>query len=242
VAVVLVLAACGGAGAETPSREVLVSAAASLTDAFAEMKTAFETANPDVDVVLNLGPSSGLREQILEGAPADVFASANTSNMDRVIEAGEVEGEAAVFATNLLQIAVRVGNPAVVTGLEDFDRDEILIGLCGEDVPCGEFARRALADAGVTPAVDTNEPDVRALLTKVEAGELDAAIVYVTDVASTDGGVEGVDLPADQNVVAEYPIAVLANAPNPEAAAAFVDFVLSDQGQAILTGYGFSSP
>jgi molybdate transport system substrate-binding protein len=192
--------------------------------------------------VLNLGPSSGLREQILEGAPADVFASANTSNMDQLAEAGEVAGEPRVFVTNLLQIAVPAGNPGGVAGLEDFARDDLLIGLCAEDAPCGQFAREALDSAGVTPAIDTNEPDVRALLTKVEAGELDAGITYVTDVISTGGMVEGVDIPEADNVVAEYPIAVLTNASNKAGATAFVDFVLSDEGQAILREYGFASP
>lgn len=241
MALVVVLAACRGDGV-APQGEILVSAAASLTDALTEVETAFEDANPGVDVVLNLGGSSALREQILEGAPADVFASANTSNMDQVVEAGEVEGEPEIFVHNLLQIAVPSGNPAGITGLEDFANEELLIGLCAEDVPCGSFAREALAKAGVTPAIDTNEPDVRALLTKVELGELDAGITYVTDVASTDGGVDGVDIPEDQNVVASYPIAALTNAANPEAAGAFVEFVLSDEGQAILAGYGFALP
>jgi molybdate transport system substrate-binding protein len=223
--------------------ELLISAAASLTDAFAEVEAVFEEANPGVDVILNLGPSSGLREAILEGAPADVFASANTSNMDQVAEAGEVAGEAEIFATNLLQIAVPAGNPGGVSGLEDFAREELLIGLCAEDVPCGDFGRQALENAGVTPALDTNEPDVRALLTKIESDELDAGIVYVTDVLSSPPGeVEGIEIPADVNVVAEYPIAVLASAPDPDAAAAWVEFVLSDDGQAILTSYGFTSP
>lgn len=248
------LAACGGSSGDTTSAgieespvqsgstlegEVLVSAAASLTDAFAEAEAAFEAAHPGVDVVLNLGASSSLREQILEGAPADVFASADISNMDRVIAAGEVAGEAQIFARNLLQIAVPAGNPAGITGLGDFGRDELLIGLCAEDVPCGGFAREALANAGVSPAIDTNEPDVRALLTKVQAGELDAGIVYATDVNSADRGVEGVDIPDDQNVFADYPIAALANAPNPGAAATFVEFVLSAEGQEILAAYGF---
>jgi len=241
IALVVALAACGDDGG-TVEGEILVSAAASLTDAFAEVESAFEDANPDVDVVLNLGSSSSLREQILEGAPADVFASANTSNMDQLVEAGEVEGEPEIFVRNLLQIAVPAGNPAGITGLDDFGRDELLIGLCAEEVPCGDFAREALANAGVTPAIDTNEPDVRALLTKVEAGELDAGITYVTDVSSTGGSVDGVDIPEEQNVVADYPIAALTNAPNPEAAAAFVEFVLSDEGQAILAGYGFATP
>jgi molybdate transport system substrate-binding protein len=227
----VLVVACGG---PSEGEELLVSAAASLTVAFGEIEVAFEQANPDIDVVLNLGSSSALREQILEGAPADVFASANTSNMDQVAEAGEVSGEAEIFVTNSLQIAVPASN--------DFAREELLIGLCAEDVPCGEFGREALASAGVTPSIDTNEPDVRALLTKIEAGELDAGITYITDVLSTEGAVEGVDIPEENNVVAEYPIVTLTSAPNPEAAATFVEFVFSEEGQAILTGYGFSLP
>jgi molybdate transport system substrate-binding protein len=235
----VLVVACGG---PSEGEELLVSAAASLTVAFGEIEVAFEQANPDIDVVLNLGSSSALREQILEGAPADVFASANTSNMDQVAEAGEVSGEAEIFVTNSLQIAVPASNEAGVTGLDDFAREELLIGLCAEDVPCGEFGREALASAGVTPSIDTNEPDVRALLTKIEAGELDAGITYITDVLSTEGAVEGVDIPEENNVVAEYPIVTLTSAPNPEAAATFVEFVFSEEGQAILTGYGFSLP
>ena len=190
--------ACSGSSGE---RQLLVSAAASLTDAFAEVEAAFEETNPDVDVVLNLGGSSALREQLLEGAPADVFASANVSNMDQVVEAGGVAGEATTFVTNSLQIAVPRGDPAGVTGLGDFANDELLIGLCAEGVPCGEFGRQALAAAGVTASIDTNEPDVRALLTKLEAGELDAGITYMTDVISTDGGVDGIDIPDEFNYV-----------------------------------------
>ncbi|HEU4917191.1 MAG TPA: molybdate ABC transporter substrate-binding protein [Acidimicrobiia bacterium] len=239
--------ACNGgrddvASASDFQGELLVSAAASLTDAFSEIESGFEEAHPDVDVILNLAASSALREQILEGAPADVFAAANISNMEQVADAGEVTGEAEIFATNLLQIAVPAGNEAGVTGPDDFANEDLLIGLCAEDVPCGEFGREALASAGVTPAIDTDEPDVRALLTKIEVGELDAGITYVTDVMSAGGAVEGVNIPVEDNVVAEYPIATLAGAPHPEAASAFVEFVLSDQGQAILSAHGFSSP
>jgi molybdate transport system substrate-binding protein len=247
IAVALVVVACDASkGATSTSEsglqgEVLVSAAASLTDAFAEVESAFEAANRGVDVVLNLGSSSSLREQILEGAPADVFASANTSNMDQVVEAGEA-ASAQIFVTNLLQIAVPAGNEAGVTSLADFADEDLLIGLCAEDVPCGDFGRQALENAEVTPAVDTNEPDVRALLTKIEAGELDAGIVYVTDVMSTAGAVEGIEIPEEDNVIASYPIAALVNVPNPDAAAAFVAFVLSDDGQTILNDFGFSSP
>jgi molybdate transport system substrate-binding protein len=137
-----------------------------------------------------------------------------------------------------LEIAVPAGNPAEVEGLDDFADDSLLIGLCAADAPCGEFAREALDHAGVTPAQDTDEPDVRSLLTKIEAGELDAGIVYRTDVASTDG-VEGIEVAEEDDVVADYPIAVLANAGEPDIAAAFVEFVLSDDGQAILDSYGF---
>ena len=234
-----VIAACSGSHAEG---QLLVSAAASLTDAFGEIESAFEETHQGVDVVLNLGASSALREQILEGAPADVFVSANGSNMDQVVQAGTVEGEAQTLVTNSLQIAVPEGNPAGVAGLEDFADEELLIGLCAEQVPCGEFGREALASAGVTPSIDTNEPDVRALLAKIEAGELDAGITYVTDVLSTEGSVDGIDIPDENNVMAEYPIAALAGGPYPDAAATFVEFVLAEEGQAILTSHGFASP
>jgi molybdate transport system substrate-binding protein len=259
----LLVAACGGdddddatdtgtgdgsaetteAPAEEPALEgdITVFAAASLTDAFDEVGTAFEEANPDVNVELNYGPSSGLREQILEGAPADVFASANTSNMDQVVEGGAAEAPEN-FVTNQLQIAVPTGNPGEVDGLDDFGDADLLIGLCAEDVPCGEFGREALANAGVTPEVDTNEADVRALLTKVESGDLDAGIVYVTDVLAAGDAVEGVDIPAEDDVTATYPIAALTDSGNAEVARAFVDFVLSDEGQEILASYGFDSP
>lgn len=242
------LAACGGSQVTATTLagtafegELLVSAAASLTDAFAEIESVLETSHPGVDVVLNFGSSSSLREQILEGAPADVFASANTSNMDQVVEAGEAANPR-IFASNLLQIAVPVGNEAEVTELADFANEELLIGLCAEDVPSGDFGRQALEKAGVTPAIDSNEPDVRALLTKIEAGELDAGIVYVTDVASAAGTVEGIEISEEHNVSAHYPIAVLLNAPNSGAADAFVAFVLSDDGQEILSQFGFIAP
>lgn len=252
----LVLAACGdddddgdAAGTTTTTEAaesdlegtITVFAAASLTDAFDEIDAAFENANPGVTVEVNYGASSALREQILAGAPADVFASANTSNMDQVVEAGAAS-DPEEFVTNLLEIAVPAGNDAGVTGLADFANADLLIGLCAEEVPCGEFGREALANAGVTPSVDTNEPDVRSLLTKIEAGELDAGIVYVTDVTAAGDTVEGIDIPADENVTATYPIAALAETANAEVADAFVAFVLSDDGQDILASFGFGAP
>jgi molybdate transport system substrate-binding protein len=245
VGIAVLLAACGGGGdADTSGGalrgEVLVSAATSLSEAFADVEEAFEADNPEVDVILNLAASSALREQIMEGAPVDVFASANTANMDRVTDAGEVH-ESTIFARNSLQIAVPAGNPGSLTGLEDFADELLLIGLCAEHVPCGDFARLALANAGVMPSIDTDEPDVKALLTKIEAGELDAGIVYITDVLSAGSAVQGVDIPPAVNVAADYPIAVLTNAPNPGAATAFVRFVLSEEGQGIMKTNGFAS-
>jgi molybdate transport system substrate-binding protein len=251
----LVFAACGDdddddagsttteAPAEEPAVEggITVFAAASLTDAFTELGTTFESENPDASVEFNFGASSALREQILAGAPADVFASANPSNMDQVVDAGAA-GDPRDFVTNVLEIAVPAGNGAGVTGLDDFANADLLIGLCAEEVPCGEFGREALGNAGVTPSIDTNEPDVRSLLTKVEAGDLDAGIVYVTDVMAAGDSVEGVEIPADDNVDATYPIAALTDAASPDTADVFVEFVLSDEGQDILESYGFDSP
>lgn len=241
----MIIAACGASDSApqvSPTREVLVSAAASLSDAFSEMESIFEAHHPEVDVVLNLGGSSSLRQQILEGAPAGVFASANLANMDRLVDAREVSGERRIFARNRLQIAVPRGNPAKVKSLRDFGDPDLLIGLCAEDVPCGDFARQALHAARVVPAADTNEPNARALLTKVELAELDAAITYATDVASAGGRVDGVDFPGSENLEVAYPIAILAGAPDPGAAEAFVRFVLSNEGQAVLRRHGFEAP
>lgn len=244
----LLVAACGGdeddrASTTAPSAEgsITVFAAASLTDAFGELADAFEAANPGTAVALSFAGSSALREQILAGAPADVFASANTSNMDQVIEGGAATGSQP-FARNQLQIAVPAGNPAGISGLDDFADGDLLLGLCAEEVPCGQLGREALAIAGVTPSIDTNEPDVRSLLTKIEAGELDAGIVYVTDVQSAGDAVDGIDIPAEENVIATYPIAPLVDAANREVAEAFVAFVLSAEGQEIFESYGFDAP
>jgi molybdate transport system substrate-binding protein len=247
----LAAAACGGdddrghaatagtTAAGTATGSITVFAAASLTDAFGEVADAFEEATPGASVEMNFGASSALREQILAGAPADVFASANTSNMDQLVEADAVEGEPEVFVTNELEIAVPAGNPGDVDGLDDFGDADLNIGLCAEEVPCGQFGREALASAGVTPAQDTDEPDVRSLLTKVEAGDLDAGLVYHTDVLAAGDEVEGVEVPDEHNVIAEYPLAALSASGNAALAAAFVDFVLSEDGQDILESYGF---
>jgi len=245
LALSVAVAACGddgdsgGTGASSPAGgKITVFAAASLTDAFGKIGDQFEAANPGTTVEFNFAASSALREQIIGGAPADVFASANESNMTQVVDAG-MASNPTTFATNVLQIAVPPDNPGNVTGLADFAKSELLIGLCAEEVPCGEFGRQALDNAGVTPSIDTNEPDVRSLLTKVENGDLDAGIVYHTDVLAGGDAVKGIDIPADQNVTATYPIAALTDSQQAELAAAFVAYVLSPAGQQVLESFGF---
>jgi molybdate transport system substrate-binding protein len=162
--------------------------------------------------------------------------------MDDVVAAGAVAGEPVVIATNDLQLVVPTGNPAAVRSLADLARDDVLVGLCAAGVPCGDLARRALDAADVEATVDTEEPDVRALLAKVAAGELDAGIVYRTDVAAAGERVEGIELPADAQQVTRYPVAVLAGSAVPAAAVAFVAFVGSARGRAILASHGFGPP
>ncbi len=232
------IAACGGSEGE--QSQVLVSAASSLANAFAAIEEDFEAENPGIDIRLNLGGSALLREQILGGAPIDVFASANPMVMQAVVEAG-FAFEPTTFARNQLAIGVPSNNPAGVAGIEDFADESLLIGLCAEAVPCGFLARNVLATAGVDAAIDTSEPDVRSLLTKLEVGELDAGIVYSTDIfANRD--VIGIDIPDGLNSVTDYPIAVVVDAPGSAGADKFVAFVLSAKGQQILATHGFAAP
>lgn len=240
--VILLVAPCAGAGAPGPDRvELLVAAAASLTDAFRDVETAFEDGHPGIDVVLNLGGSSLLREQILERAPVDAFAPADVAIMEEVRAAGLVSGRVSIFARNTMVIAVPAGNPGEVGGLDDLARPELLVGLCAETVPCGQYTRRVLLGAGVAARPDTEEPNVRALLTKVERGELDTGIVYATDIREANG-VVAIAIPEEYNVTADYPIAIMSGTSHPEAAAAFVAYVLSDEGRTLLDRHGFHLP
>ncbi|MGI9120610.1 MAG: molybdate ABC transporter substrate-binding protein, partial [Acidimicrobiales bacterium] len=227
IGVVVLAAMAVGCGASASRGEVTVLAAASLTDAFTEMGDAFSRANPGARVRFNFGPSSGLATQIDQGAPADVFASADEGVMGEVAEDGAVTAAASTFARNSLEIAVPAGNPGGVTGLSDLARDDLLIGLCAEQVPCGRLARRLLSQVDLAAVPDTNEADVRALLTKIEAGELDAGLVYRTDVKVAGDRVQGIETDEDPPVVTSYPIAPLAGSANPHLARAYVDFVLS---------------
>jgi molybdate transport system substrate-binding protein len=247
-AFVLLLAACGDDDSSASSSAdgalsgtVTVLAASSLTEAFEELGTAFGEAHPDVTVEFSFAASSELAAQIQQGAPADVFASADEENMQKVVDGGNVTAEPAVFARNRLEIAVEEGNPLDIAGLDDLDQSGLVVILCAEQVPCGRFADEALANAGVSVAPASRAENVKAALTPVELGEADAAIVYVTDVQAS-GQVEGVAIPDDLDVVASYPIAPLAEAGNRGTATAFIEYIRSDRGQAVLRDFGFSAP
>lgn len=238
-ALLLITVACGGTDEGTT--ELVVSAASSLSDVFSQMEAEFETTHPAVDVILNVGGSSLLREQILGGAPVDVFASANPEVMQAVSEAGLIQGDPRTFALNRLEIAVPAGNPGGVGGLEDFGVDALLIGLCAPEVPCGEYAREVLTAAGIESSIDSEEPNVRALLLKLQAAELDAGIVYQSDILSNEL-VEGIAIPDRLNVSTNYVIAPLTGSSDREMATEFVAFVLSPIGRTILADYGFGLP
>lgn len=244
--VALTAAGCGaqgdGAASGRVSGELVVFAAASLNDAFDALGDAFGDEYPDVEVVANFAGSQTLASQIAQGAPADVFAAANTTQMDVVAAAGGLSAAPEVFTTNRLEIAVEPGNPLGIDGLADLTDPGLQLVLPAEEVPAGSYARQALEAAGVTVTPSSLERDVRAALAKVELGEADAAVVYASDLVVADGRAEGVPIPPRYNVAAAYPIAVLADAPNPATAAAFVDFVLGDQGREILAAHGFSAP
>lgn len=222
--------------------EITVFAAASLTETFTRLGKDFEAANPGATVAFNFGGSSALAQQINQGAPADVFASASPASMKQVTDTGAVTATPAIFARNRLQIAVPQGNPGRVTGLADIAKADLKIGLCAEQVPCGVAARKALQAAGITAAADTLEQDVKAVLTKVRLGEVDAALVYRTDVRSAGADVLGIWFPEADQAVNDYPIAALAKAPNAAGAKAFVDYVRSGKGRAVLGESGFDEP
>lgn len=237
------LAGCAGTspGGST-SRAVTVAAAASLTDVLEAERVAFVSAHPGVRVRLTFGSSSTLAAQIIGGAPVDVFASADQPNMKKVADAGLLAASAVPFATNSLQIVVRKGNPSAITSVADLTRPGLVYVTCAEDVPIGRYAMQVLRSAGVNPTPRSLEPDVRGIVAKVAAGEADAGIVYATDVRAAGDSVTGVDIPTTVNVTASYPVAMLRDASDADAARAWIDFLLSPEGRAILEQFGFGAP
>jgi molybdate transport system substrate-binding protein len=244
--VALVAAACGGNGGNSSGgssagspTEIKVFAAASLTGAFNKLGQDWTAANPGTRVAFNFAGSQALATQIQQGAPADVFASADTTNMGKV---SSQAGPPKTFASNLLQIIVAKSNPKGVKGLADLSSPDLKVVLAAPDVPAGKYARQALDAQHVNVKPVSLEDNVKAVVTKVSLGEADAGIVYVTDVTAGGDKVEGVDIPDSQNVPATYPITVLKGSSHQSQAQSFMNMVLSDQGQQVLKSFGFLPP
>lgn len=233
------LSACDGGSDGDATLNVF--AAASLAVAFDELAVAFETVNPEVRVILTTGGSSTLAAQIREGAPADVFAAADLATMQKLLDAGLVASRPQVFATNSAAILVAEGNPLDIDGIEDLAGGDVIVVQCAPEVPCGAYATEIYERAGVTVTPRSFEQSVSGVVGKISLGEADAGIVYVTDVLTADDA-EGVTIPADVNVVAEYPIAVLGDAREATRADAFMQFVLGDEGRRVLVDHGFGTP
>lgn len=224
-----------------PAGEVVVFAAASLTDAFNDMASVFEIDNPEIDITMSFGGSSSLAVAVEEGAPADVLASANAELTKRLADDGLIDGSVSAFATNTAALAVPIGSDLVMS-LRDFERDELFLGACAAQVPCGVYADELFDAADVSPRLDTRATDARGVVSLLLEGELDAGIVYETDIAAHADELMSLPLDVDETVTASYPIAVLADAPNPAAARVFVEFVLGANGEAILEAAGFGAP
>jgi molybdate transport system substrate-binding protein len=232
----------GTTSAPAVSGDITVFAAASLTDSFTEIGDAFTKANPDAEATFSFDASSALVQQITQGAPADVFASADTTNMDKLTTASLNGSDPAIFATNLLTIIVPAGNPKGITGVADLAKPDVKVVLCAQEVPCGKYAQQILTSADVSVTPVSYAQNVKGVVTPVTAGEADAGIVYITDVIAAGDKAEAVDIPADVNVVASYPIATVKASTKQDVDQAFVDFVLGDEGQSILKEFGFLPP
>ena len=246
----MLLAGCGSSDSDSQppapsssgtSGTITVFAASSLTGAFTQIGDDFMADHPGSKVVFQFGSSGDLATSIVQGATADVFASAAPANMDAVIAAGDATASTN-FVSNTAEIATPPGNPKGISSLADLAGDDVRVALCVPTAPCGALAQQLFAKAGVTVAPAASEPDVKTTLAVVQSGEVDAGIVYVTDVKAAGDGVTGIEIPASSNGVTEYPIATLTNSANPTLAAAFVDYVRSDAGQQVLQDAGFQAP
>ncbi|MEU9073486.1 molybdate ABC transporter substrate-binding protein [Kitasatospora sp. NPDC004745] len=235
-------AATTGAGVPKATGAITVFAAASLKETFTDLGKKFEAANPGAKVTFNFGGSSALATSINSGAPADVFAAASPATMKTVTDAGGASGDPKTFVRNTLTIAVPKGNPKHVAGLNDLTGSGVKVALCAKEVPCGAAALTALKAANVSLTPVTLEQDVKGALTKVELGEVDASLVYKTDVKADAAKIDGVDFPEADKAVNDYPIAALAKAPNKDGAAAFVAYVQSSEAKQVLTTAGFQAP
>ncbi len=245
----LLITGCTGDGSVPSARSssgppttITVLAAASLTEVFTTIGADYQQTHPGVRVRFSFGASSTLAAQVDQGAPADVFASADERTMTTVSAAGNTSGPPAIFATNVLEIAVPQGNPGRITGLRDFTDPAKKVALCAPQVPCGAAARGVFTKAGLTPKPVSYETDVKAALQKVAQDEVDAALVYRTDIRTARGRVQGIAVPAADQVVNRYPITVLKQSDHPDTAAGFVGYVRSAPGRAVLRKAGFGTP
>ena len=243
-AALALVVACGsagdlGSGPPPPTGTITVFAAASLTAAFQTIGADFQHEHPGVTVKFNFAGTPTLVTQIEQGAKADVFASADVSNLDKMRADGFAGIDTYVFAHNKLEIVVAPGNPKHISSVADLAKPGLIYISAGPTVPAGRYAAQALDKAGVKVKPKSLEADVKSVVSKVELGEADAGIVYTTDVKAAGDKVAGVDIPEQYNVVATYPMALVAHTSNGVTASAFIEYVLSTRGQATLEKYGF---
>jgi molybdate transport system substrate-binding protein len=229
------------ASSSASTASITVFAAASLTGTFTEIGKQFEAAHPGDKVTFSFGPSSGLATQITNGAPADVFASAAPANMEQVVTAGDASNPQD-FAKNIMEVAVPPSNPANVKSVNNLAKKSVKVALCQPQVPCGVVAAEVFKNAGITVKPVTLEADVKSVLAQVELNEVDAGMVYVTDVQAAGPKVKGVKIPADDNASTLYPIATISKSSHQSVAQAFVAYVLSPAGQQVLSAAGFEKP
>jgi len=238
-------AACGGddaEGGDGGEATLAVYAGASLTSSFEQLGETFEKSHDGVEVQFNFAASSDLVAQIQSGAPADVFASADESNMEKLTAEGLNDSAPELFATNTLEIAVPPDNPAGVRTFQDLESPDLNLVICAPEVPCGAAGQAAAEAAGVELQPVSEEQTVTDVLAKVTSGEADAGLVYVTDVIAAGDKVQGIEFPESESVVNRYPIATVADSENAVLAQEFVDLVLSDEGQQVLADAGFGQP
>lgn len=220
---------------------ITVFAAASLMDTFTQIGKQFEAAHKGDTVKFSFGPSSGLSTEISSGAPADVFASAAPANMDTVVKAGDANTPQN-FAKNTMEVAVPPNNPAKVTSVNDLAKSSVKVAVCAPQVPCGVVAAEVFKNAGITVKPVTQATDVSSVVTEVETGNVDAGMVYVTNVLSEGSKLKGITIPASINASTLYPIATIKSSKHASIAQEFVDYVLSPAGQKVLTAAGFEKP
>jgi len=230
------------AGSSAPATgTITVFAASSLTGAFTQLGKQFEAAHKGDTVKFSFGPSSGLSAQITSGAPADVFASASPKNMQEVVSAGDASNPQN-FVKNTMEVAAPPNNPAKVTSVNDLAKKSVKVALCQPQVPCGKVAAEVFKNAGITVKPVTLQPDVKSVLTQVETGNVDAGMVYVTDVMAAGSKVTGVTIPDSENASTLYPIATISSSTHKSIAQAFEAYVLSPAGQQVLAAAGFQKP